>query len=80
MARVHEEALAALRHAQAIGKPWVLFTHGASTSGPGRQSARSVVRQLMRSPAAIPYIVRNECIQHETVFFANIRPKTKDVA
>lgn len=74
MERVRGEALDALKGAQASGANWVLFTHGESTSGPGKQSARSVVRGLMRSPEATPYIARRECIQHETVFVAKIRP------
>ena len=73
MDRAHGEALDALKNAQASGVGWVLFTHGASTSAPGKRSARSVVRGLMRSPAATPYVVRKDCIQHETVFVAKIR-------
>jgi len=74
MARAHAEALAALQEAQKSGQQYVMFRHGASTSGPGRQTARSVVRGLMRSPQATAYIVRKDCVQHETVFVARIRP------
>jgi hypothetical protein len=79
MERAYADALAALQAAQAAGKDWLMLTHGASTSGPGQKSARSVIRGLMRSAAATPYIVRSECIQHETVFIARIkaRPEVK---
>jgi hypothetical protein len=73
MANVGAEALEALRSAQAAGKDWVLFRHGASTSRLGQTTSRSVVRGLMRGPDATAYIVRSECIQHETVFVARIR-------
>jgi hypothetical protein len=75
MARVFDDALAALRDAQAQGKSWVLFTHGSSTSRLGKTTARSVVRGLIRSKAATPHVLRARCIQHPTVFVAAIRPK-----
>lgn len=74
MGEVHDAALRALRAAQARGRKYVLFTHGHSTSRPGTTTARSVVRGLMRSGEATPHIVRRECIQHEAVFVAAIRP------
>lgn len=51
----------------------LLITHGASTSRPGKTTARSVVRGIMRSKEATPYIHRARCIQHETVFVAALR-------
>ncbi|MGA7825289.1 MAG: hypothetical protein WCA14_13960, partial [Steroidobacteraceae bacterium] len=73
MEKVWAEALQALRKAQAAGNDWVLFRHGASTSRLGATTSRSEVRGLMRSPEATPYIIRSDCIQHETVFVARIR-------
>lgn len=69
-----ERTLAALADAQCGGVRYLLFTHGHSTSGPGRMSMRSVVRGVMRSKDATPYIVRSKCIQHSSVFVAAIRP------
>ena len=67
-------ALEALKSAFEDGKCFVLFSHGWSTSRLGKTTARSQVRGLMRSTNATPYIVRNQCIQHESVFVAAIRP------
>ena len=74
MNEIEAEALEAIQRAQREGIPYVLFRHGWSTSGPFKETARSRVRGLMRSTAATPYIVRRECIQHESVFVAAIRP------
>lgn len=74
MADVHERALSAIQQAQREGYDYVLFTHGWSTSRPGRRTARSVIRGLARSAEATPYILRSECIQHESVFVARVRP------
>jgi hypothetical protein len=76
MAAVWSEALEALKAAQATGRDWAIFTHGSSTSRLGATTARSQVRSLMRSPDATPYIVRSECIQHESVFVARIKQPT----
>jgi hypothetical protein len=65
----------AIRDAHEQGKKYVLFTHGWSTSRPGRTTARSQVRGLMRSKEATPYVDRKRCIQHESVFVAAIKPK-----
>lgn len=73
MDEVKEIALRSLQQAQAKGAQYVLFTHGHSTSRMGQQTARSVVRGLMRSKEATPYIMRSECIQHYSVFVAKIR-------
>src|SRR5262249_24481515 len=73
MAEVRIMVESALREAQRKGRQYVLFIHGWSTSRRGRTTARSEVRQFMRSPAATPYIVRNECIQDVTVFLAKVR-------
>ena len=74
MAGVYEDALAALRQAQEEGAQYVLLTHGRSTSsGWKKTTSRSVIRGLMRSPAATPYLDRRRCIQHESVFVAAIR-------
>jgi hypothetical protein len=62
-----------LRQAQKNDRAYLMFVHGSSTSRPGQTTARSVVRNFMRSPAATPLIERGGCIQHETVFVAKIR-------
>jgi galactose-1-phosphate uridylyltransferase len=73
MAAVRDDALAAIKNAYECGEKWVMFTHGSSTSGPGKSTARSKVRGLMRSKKVTPYVYRRECIQHETVFVVAIR-------
>jgi len=76
MAGLRDEALNRLKRAQKDRARYVLFCHGWSTSKRWkRRTTRSVVRGLMRSPDATPYIVRKECIQHRTVFVAAVRPK-----
>src|SRR5215467_474911 len=62
-----------LREAQKNGRAYVMFVHGYSTSRRGQTTARSVVREFMRSPAATPLIERSNCIQHDTVFVAKVR-------
>jgi len=74
MYNVWVDALEALKGAYQKGEKYVMFRHGASTSGPFRRTARSQVRNLMRSKVAPPYIIRKECIQHKTVFVAAIKP------
>jgi hypothetical protein len=73
MAEVRDIVETALIKAQKNNRPYVLFVHGWSTSRPGQTTARSVVRQFMRSPAATQYLERNGCIQDETVFLAKVR-------
>lgn len=75
MDAVWERALSALAQAYTQDKKFVLFTHGWSTSGMGKTTARSQVRRLMRSKFATLYISRDTCIQHDSVFVAAIRPK-----
>jgi hypothetical protein len=75
MGAVYHDALQALEDAQERGARWVIFIHGKSTSRRGKETAQSVVRGLMKSDAAKPFIDRSECIEHPTVFVAAIRPK-----
>jgi hypothetical protein len=70
---LEQRIIESLKSAQARGRPYVLFTHGWSTSGPGKMTARSIVRNVMRSPAATPFIKRSESIQHESVFLAKVK-------
>ena len=66
-----------LQRAQTNSRPYIMFTHGWSTSRPGDTTARSVVRGFMRSAAASPYIERSGCIQHPSVFVVKVRlPRT----
>ena len=74
MGGVYEIVKASLENAQRNGRPYVMFIHGSSTSGPGRSTARSQVRGFMRSSAATPLIERKHCMQHNTVFVAKVRP------
>jgi hypothetical protein len=76
MSGVEETVLNALRQASERGRAYIMFTHGWSTSRMGKTTARSVVRRIMRSKAATPYIVRAGCIQHDSVFVAKVRPTT----
>ncbi len=73
MEDVRRTALQALKDAHVNGNDYVLFLHGASTSRLGATTARSQVRGLIRSKDATPYVVRSQCLQHETVFVAAIR-------
>lgn len=75
MDAVWVRALSALAEAYKQEKKFVLFTHGWSTSRIGKTTARSQLRKLMRSKFATPYISRKNCIQHDSVFVATIRPK-----
>src|SRR6266853_5509834 len=79
MYEVYDETLAALKSAYEHGVERVLFRHGSSTSRRGNTTSRSVVRGLMRSKEATPYIRRRDCIQHETVFVAAIKCKPAEV-
>ena len=74
MDAVWYETLHSLKHAQEKGFHYVLFTHGHSTSYPGTKTSRSQVRSVMKSKEATPYIIRKDCIQHDSVFVAKIRP------
>lgn len=78
MANVRAEALQALRDAHALGLGYVILRHGYSTSGPFKETARSQVRGLARSKDSTPYIIRRECIQHDSVFVAAIRPRAHE--
>jgi hypothetical protein len=62
-----------LREAQRVGRLYVVFRHGSSTSRPGKTTARSQVRKFMRSKLATPLIERRDCIRHPTVFVAKVR-------
>ncbi len=73
MTEVKEIVRDRLVSAQRDGDPYVLFTHGRSTSRRGRTTARSVVRGFMRSAEATPLIIRKECIQHQSAFLARVR-------
>ncbi|HTL55994.1 MAG TPA: hypothetical protein VL361_09970 [Candidatus Limnocylindrales bacterium] len=78
MSEVYDLALHALKTAQADGVEFVVFTHGSSTSRRGKCTARSMVRGLMRSPEATPFIIRNRCVQYESEFLAAIRVLEKE--
>ena len=73
MAEVKQLVKDAVRKAQENGRPRLMFIHGHSTSRPGKTTARSVVRGFMRSQEATPFVVKVDCIQHNTVFIAKIR-------
>lgn len=59
MQKGRERTLIALVNAHRNCNSYVLFTHGKSTSGPGRMSMRSVVRGVMRSKEVTPFILRS---------------------
>jgi hypothetical protein len=67
MAEVADIVEKALRDAQKEGFQYVMFSHGHSTSRPGRTTARSIVRAIMRSKEATPFIIKNQSMQHNTV-------------
>jgi hypothetical protein len=69
--------IAKLREAQLNGRSHVMIIHGKSTSRRGKTTARSQVRNFMRSKHATPLIDRKACIQHDTVFVVKLRePQT----
>ncbi len=74
MAGVTGLVAASLEAAQRKGRPYVMFIHGSSTSRRGKTTARSQVRNFMRSKHATPLIDRGGCIQHDTVFVARLKP------
>ena len=65
--------IAKLKEAQRDGRTHVMIIHGASTSRRGKTTARSQVRNFMRSKHATPLIDRKQCIQHAVVFVARLR-------
>jgi hypothetical protein len=73
MAGVTDIVVAALDEARRKRRPYVMFIHGSSTSRRGKTTARSQVRNFMRSKHATPLIERSGCIQHETVFVAKLK-------
>jgi hypothetical protein len=80
MGEVYRKALAALEVAYAYGIEHVLYRHGCTNSRMGKTTARSMVRGLMHSRKATPYIVRSQCVQHESGFLAAIRPNPQPSA
>jgi hypothetical protein len=76
MAEVADIVEKALRDAQKEDFQYVMFFHGHSTSRPGRTTARSIVRAIMRSKEATPFIIKNQSMQHDTVFVAAVKPLT----
>lgn len=80
MAGVLELVTAKLKQAQLNGRSHVLIIHGKSTSRRGKTTARSQVRNFMRSKHATPLIDRKECIQHDTVFVVRLKQLQTPVA
>ena len=74
MAGVTDLVVAGLEAARRNGRRYVVFIHGSSTSRRGKTTARSQVRNFMRSKHATPLIDRSGCIQHGTVFVAKLKP------
>jgi hypothetical protein len=74
MAGARENALQALRKAYEIDLKYVIFTHGRSTSRAGVTTARSEVRNLIRSKDATAFITRRDCTQHPSCYVVAIRP------
>jgi hypothetical protein len=73
MAGVTDIVVASLKEARHKRRPYVMFIHGSSTSRRGKTTARSQVRNFMRSKYATPWIERSGSIQHETVFVAKVK-------
>jgi hypothetical protein len=73
MAGVTDLVVASLGKARRERRPYVMFIHGSSTSRRGKTTARSQVRNFMRSKHATPLIDRSGCVQHETVFVAKLK-------
>lgn len=73
MAEVASRTYLALQYAQAHGYKYLMFRHGQSTSGPGKRTASSVVRGIMRDPGSTPYVNKKQSIQDNTVFVAKLK-------
>ena len=73
MAGVTEIVMAALEEARRTGRSYVMLIHGSSTSRRGKTTARSQVRNFMRSKDATPLIDRSGCIQYHDVFIARLK-------
>ena len=73
MAGVTEIVVASLEKARRERRSCLMFRHGASTSRRGKTTARSQVRNFMRSKHATPLIDRSGCIQHPNVFIARLK-------
>ena len=73
----HKRTMDALKKAQKEKLEYVLFTHGSSTSRQGKETARSVVRKIMRGKNGTPYIIRKKCIDYGSAFLAVIKPLVK---
>ena len=77
MAELVDIVMAKRREARLNERSHVMIIHGKSTSRRGKTTARSQVRNFMRSKHATPLIDRKACIQHDTVFVAKLRePQT----
>ena len=74
MDRVYMTALRALQDAHARGLRCVLMTHEWSTSRRGQTTARSEIRNLMRNKEASPFVIKAQCLQHDSVFVVALRP------
>jgi len=75
MEEIREDVLKILASAQNEGNKYVIFCHGHSTSRIGKTTTRSVIRSVMRSKEATPYIIRSKSIQHYSVLVAAINTK-----
>jgi hypothetical protein len=73
MADMTNIVVASLEEARRRRRPYVMFIHGSSTSRRGKTTARSQVRNFMRSKDATLLINRRGCIQHDTVFIAKLK-------
>ncbi len=74
MAGMLNLVIAKLEQAQRNGRSYLMIIHGQSTSRRGKTTARSQVRNFMRSKHATPLIDRKQCIQHDVVFVAKLKP------
>jgi hypothetical protein len=80
MAQTRSGAIELLHQAWEHGAPAVMFRHGRSTSRRGATTHRSQIRAAMRSKEATPFLLRSQCVQHDSVFVAVIRPRPDRIA
>lgn len=73
MADVETLVREGIEHAYRHKRPYLLITHGWSTSRNGATTARSIVRGFINSKEATPFIERAKCIQHNSAFLVKIR-------
>jgi len=73
MAEVRRFAFERIQQAHRLGLAYVILRHGSSTSRPGRKTARSEIRSLLRSKESTPFIFKRKTIDFGSATLVAIR-------